>query len=277
MSLHPDYPEVVKVALAADLYWQHDYELSPQSFLAKDIGEEFSLTRRDIGLMRNEDAATRVGNIVRSMEGGGTIEQVPDGEQIPPLNSRQVVKIVEDSRRIAGRLSLHLMIMGTLNGLASRAAAKQVARTGNPDYSWPTFEENLEEMYASDLPSGYPAEAVVRYSTTRVAEIMRQVVYARMDESSGLFMCLPSMWLRSETHTRPILALIPNVKVGDVYSKDRADGLGHLGKIVSAEIVEPTSFVWDDKPGNSRTKTKKHTRVLRGLASDGIKGSIPTV
>jgi hypothetical protein len=97
----------------------------------------------------------------------------------------------------------------------------------------------------------------------------------KRDKKHGLFVAMvPSYLLFPEKWDSPYMEAVPDVDVGQVYSKDRKGGAGHLGKIIEAHVVEPHSVTWrtGDRP---RGKKQRQDRARqRGAQPKPIHGKL---
>lgn len=261
MSLHPEYPDLVKTALASDLYWQTERS---EAFFTEyqDIHLRHQQLKDTVRISRDGQMASRIGSVVTSLEAGGTIEQIPYGEPLPIPHSRQVVKVIEDSRSITSRLSPVFQISQLIIS-RSKARTIKAAEYFDLGFVYPTFEENLEKIHKSDLTFGPAAKAIIPRGITKIAELRRGVFYLKYDEQSGQFAALPSTFsLVPEVWDKGHLSVIPQTTVGEVYRKDML-GL-ELGRVIAADLVEANSVVWKSA-GGSRGRNNKVKKSIKDL------------
>lgn len=257
MAMHPDYPEFVRTSLAADGYWLG--APSPSG----DMAQDFNHTRTTFRLAKDGEMAGQIGSVLLAFQSSGTIVPLEYGEDIPVPSQRQVVKVVEDSRDIRSKLSpVHHLI----NHAQRRNIRTIREQLGDPTFEMPTFEQNLEPLLNGGLVFGNPAEAVVEYSRTKLAVVKRAVYYMRFDEQSGAFAAMPSgmgdipmLWEQGH------LTTIPRTKVGEVYAKDV--GATEHGRIISAELIEATGMVWQDK-NKPKAPPKPDRNTIKSLLPD---------
>ncbi len=253
--MHPDYPELVKTALASDLYWRHT-EDQPIMPAEQDPAVAFESLKNTIRIGRDQEMATRIGGVLMSLEAGNSITPIAWGEQLPIPRGPQVLRVIEDSRTVYSRLD-PVYQLGRLCSAIIAARYGKAIRALESDFEYPTFEENLENIHASSLPFGPDAETVTPYGRTKVAVSKREVFYLKYDKPSGKFAALPGNFGRvPEIWDRKILQDIPHAKVGQMYFKDLCGA--EKGRIISAHLVEATSIVYRKKSGNSPA-TKKNS------------------
>jgi hypothetical protein len=260
MALHPEYADLVKTALVSDTYWQNP-DVMPFTHMFGNALTEAQMLRTRTKLTRSEEHAQNIGSVLMSLEGGGRMMHIPYGDEIPIPHHRQVVKVIEDSRETYSKLS---PLQGLLNAVQHHYY-KQAKKIAGPDYQEPTFEEDLAAIHTSVLPFGFPAKEIVEYGTARRALLQRSAYYLQMDEASGMFVGLPSSLANMPMlWQKPVLELIPPAKVGEIYSKEPDNDLNHLGRIISATVIEAHGITWKTK-GKPRGENKKDKRVAKGF------------
>ncbi|HEY5442127.1 MAG TPA: hypothetical protein VIJ68_01160 [Candidatus Saccharimonadales bacterium] len=254
MALHNAYPETVRTALASDQYWVTAHH-APNLLLQNDSqGTAYSL-RDGYNINRNTEMADQIGSIVSSLVGGGTYTPLSWGEEIPIPHGRQVVRVIEDSRRISSLLSPLEHAIRFIDAYDKARVEKLGRKKLGPDFHLPTFEESLLEIHAGSFAPP-DARTEVPYGRTRIAHLTRGVRYLRFDEASGQFAALPSrIYDVRGDHSRRRLKLIPRVRVGEIYNKDIAGN--ELGRIVSAGLLEAHTVTWRDSGKTSGPKRPK--------------------
>jgi hypothetical protein len=138
MSMHLGYPELVKTALASDVYWQApSEELALEPPIPFGPSERRRLLKERLELMQSSKMAHEIGSVFHSLDDSGSIEPIPYGEQLPATHPRQVIKVVEDSRQIIGKLSA----LNLLDFISERRISKleKEAEREDPDYTPPIF------------------------------------------------------------------------------------------------------------------------------------------
>lgn len=263
MSLHPEYPNLVRDVLASDLYWQQPEMELPAESGPEDAAKVFKSIMDTIRVSKDGVTAHQIGSVLTALEVGGTIEPVAWGETVPIPHKRQVVKIVEDSREICSKAS-------PLEWILNRSAArgeKRIQRDINPDYRRPSFGDDLASQYERPITFGPVAKTTVEYSRTKMAIVRRSVFYAKFDEESGMLAGLLSQYGRfPEIWDRANLELLPRTEVGTAYRKNMSGS--HSGRIISAAMVEANSVVWKNngKPsGNGKSERKSLKSLAPGL------------
>ncbi|HVV25816.1 MAG TPA: hypothetical protein VHC21_02190 [Candidatus Saccharimonadales bacterium] len=253
MSMHPGYPELVKTALASDLYWRIPAEeLSLEPATVENSIAELQALRKQRDLSHDTEVAYQIGSVLHSAFDEGTIDPVPYGGRIPELHGRQIVRVVEDSRQVYDRWSFEHLARRFNRALYARDMKKI-----DPEYVRPTFEEDLASMYEAEPPSIPWAEALLKYERTQVALVRRSVLYMKRIKNGllcGMYAStarLPELW----DHTT--MGLIPDSSVGTIYSKDPGGRIGYLGKIISADVIEAHGIVWRGPAGKPSVKEEK--------------------
>lgn len=265
--MHPDYPDLIKTALSSDIYWSHDPEALVSIPLGEGATERWANLRENIRLHNDADAGHHIGSLVTSMEGDGIMEVLPPDSNLPELHTRQVLRVVEDSRMVFSKFSLRYLVLDAL-----RTYAINQAKQRDPNFKQPTFEDGLAAIYATSMSFGADAEDIVSYRGTQLAAIRRSVLYMRKDEKTGIFTAFRASRIATPgTWDYPFFELIPDVRVGQTYSKN---GLrNHLGRIISATVIEPTNVDWkyskkpprnnSSKGKESSAKSSKRGKTLR--------------
>jgi hypothetical protein len=254
MVIHPDYPETVRAALASDQYWLAG-GVVPSLLERNEIEGATRFLRNQIKVRRDGEMAGRIGSIVKSLSEGDTITPLAWGDELPIPHGRQVVRVIEDSRRISSLFDPFYLLERISASRHNKQLEKLVKEY--PDFHVPDFEESLEQIHSGKL---YPpdANAIVRYDRAKVAQLTRGVRYVRFDEKLGHFIALPSLYTDMESEaSKMTLVPIPRVKIGDVYNKDIAGN--ELGRIASAILLEARSVTWRHSP---KTPPKKKQRVI---------------
>jgi hypothetical protein len=271
MKMHKDYPELVKTALASDAYWHmHQEDVLLEPFAASGVGivEGFMQVHRERELMRNSEAAHHIGSLVSSVGGCNVVKELAWGEPIPELHKRQFVVAVEDSREIEHKADPAYLAMRAIGAMYARKLKKLLAETENTEFINTTFEEQLEAFYnPGDLPP-ISAQAQVDYGSMHAASIARSLYFMRKDERSGYFLAMPApVAFVPQAWRKPNLRVIPDRPIGSVYSKKFIDSpmrMNHLGRIISAKIMETQNVQWKNK-NDGQPKRKKLSSRAEGL------------
>lgn len=265
--MHPDYPDLIKTALASDLYWGHNPETLVSTPLGENAAERWANMREAVRLHSDTEAAHHIGSLVTSIEEEGIMETLPPDSELPELHTRQVLRIIEDSRMVFSKFSLSYLALDAL-----RTYTIKQAKQRDPNFKEPSFEDDLAAIYTTHMSLGTDAEDIVNYRGRQLAAVRRSVLYMRKDEKTGIYTAFRARRIANpETWDYPFLELIPDVKVGQIYSKNGLSN--HLGRIISATVIEPTNVNWkyskkpprnnSSKGKESLSKSSKRGKMLR--------------
>jgi hypothetical protein len=260
--MSPEYPKFVKEALATDTYWQLGPLHSAENTKSDLIGE-FVHAVNNIKIMKDESRVAEIVNSFMSAQEGCTITPIPYGERLPIPNNRQIVKVVEDSRFIFPKLDPPYWLLEAEKASSARRYRKYV----DPDFQYPSFEENLRAIYDSPLPVGPSAEVVVSRGLLTYAKLIRQVLYLKYDQEKEKFAALPAVLAADpKAPSARVLNFIPLTEIGTVYKKNNKSA-DYMGRIVSADLIDITAVRWDHIQGNSTNKKQEEKARRRfGLA-----------
>lgn len=245
--LTPEQP--LTELIASDEYWQgpHYNPYAGQHFIEAWAGggEEYNIAR-------DVEKAQEIGRLVISMRGGGTIESIPEGEEILPASpdSRKVIMAVQDSRTITPR---YLPTAGHL-------------KHQRPCLEDETYRDEVFNNTASIMANGlYLGEAVSRIipiNSTQRIYIQREVLYMRPTHEGDRHSAIDSSHIEDNSRAAAAFTL-PVLKVGSIY-KDDMMWRKRSSKIVAASVLEPHGVAWTPHDyDNEVPLVQKHRRLVR--------------
>lgn len=225
--------------LASDNYWAGHGGDVPLENYTVPLSEVLD------GLKHPEIGRT-IGRHLFNMKGGLTIEPLEEGEQVPfPADdSRQVVRLVQDSRFIRPR------------------RVSSDTRKLRPEHAI-TFDERAKEILQTKLYKGSAANAtVLSEHPAFVADIKRETYYLRRANRGDFFAGLMASLLDEEGEVvLPATVPVPVTTVGAVYG-NRHPGMHY--RIVAADILEPTGMAWQT-PRGDKPRKKDRSRIRRWI------------
>ncbi|HVV66630.1 MAG TPA: hypothetical protein VHB72_00970 [Candidatus Saccharimonadales bacterium] len=251
--MHPGYPEVVKIALASDMYWGVS---AGGEVLQSGASRALSLLDSETydSIKRDERAIWGTATTIYQSGEAVTVEPVPWGERIPEVGPQQAVVAIEDSRLVVPTFSLYNMtskIKEAKRSLAVRARAQHPASS---------FEEDLMNVHGENLSVYAGARTNVRYNWFRTAFIRRARLYLRKDEGAGAWIAQDTLSAMDWESRESIIKIIPDEPLGAVYSKGRTRAAAHIGRIIEAHVVTTASeseiYEFENRPPGSAGKPK---------------------
>ena len=270
MPLHPDYPEAVKNVLASDTYWQYGETLEEVEVGMGDPGELLSHLVSSFKKVRDREMASEIGSVCMSLEAGTEIEPLAWGEDLPVPHSRQVLRVIEDSRGLRGRFAPDYLAFRATAALLKASYRHQMRKHIDPDFNLSAFDEVLENIHTSRLYFGGEAQAYVGRGLTRVADIARNVFYLRYSEKHGTYAGLSSSLARHPNlWDKAPLEYIPSTKVGTVYPQELHQN--GQARIIEADLITITGVMWNqpDIPG-AKKKEKEDKPAVWGANPKGL-------
>ncbi len=225
----------------------HQQALAPEYWADPRPGimslrDSFAYVREAWKDMRDTEIGETISQYVFHMTAGVEIVPIPEGELVPmpDTNSRQIAKIVTDSRRLRFR-----PFSAGLNKI-------------DPDII-DGFDDRATSMVDTTLYFGPRAKArIPGHGHGMVVDIKRRTLYARASRNGKFLTCLASDGFDEEGEiVLPISFPMPAEVVGVPYR----DSASHITRrIVSAEILEPTGMAWHRHSGDDDDRRKEPSK-----------------
>lgn len=264
--MHPEYPELVKTALASDAYWcvpvQETVPGSGTGLLADSVALEHHTQ-----LTRDGEIACQISSIADAPGEKLLNHPVTWGERVPDMRLQQMVVAVEDSRDLVSKFSPTYLFYRAVMA-AARKRAQKIAEELYPglEVKEQSFEDGLQAFYEADSHQ-HSVETAVDYSRTHVAIIRRSLIYMKRSKEGRLLAMPSAIDVHPDLWKITPLTEMPDVGIGSTYSKDRRGGASHVGKIIEARVVEPRHVNWKDQQRPRGVRHKK--RASRVSAAPG--------
>ncbi len=273
MSVHPDYPGLVREALHSDVYWA-DYRPEGYEVPGTETAKPFPDENVGLRLLLNKTDKAAIFDTFFSITSGGTVEPIEEGVTLPRPYERQLLYVVEDRRRIVPALSIAAHFDKKRRTARENAIEAAKAEFGD-DLKIPGFEEEIDRIDSSAVYLGSGASDRRRVGRN-VSLVDRAAYLLKWSEEAGLFvglqtddMHVPDAWKSA------LLEVFPDVPLGNVYSKTHLGTHNELGRIISAKMLE----VYTLKPdfsntlgGNNKTKKREKIPFSARLGQLGLNG-----
>lgn len=247
-------PEVASL-IASDGYWpDQPVDLSTAVHGEKALETYFANINR---VLDDTDQAQEIGLVALSLRGGGTIAPLTAGSNMPRIEagSRQIVRVVEDSRLELSRFSRRYRLFRDIDEALS--ADEQEGRIEE-------FDTRAERSLDPRVLHTPHVSRLVAAGLGRAVRVERNVYYMRPDMPANVALCVPSIYVQSQEHlddARPIT--IPALPIGWTYFSRGREG---LGRIVRADLMEATGILWrDDAPKRPPEKEQRFRGLLPRL------------
>lgn len=209
--------------------------------------------------------AAEICNVALSFQGGGNIQPIPEGQALsfPSDNPRQLIKIVQDARRVVPRFTVDRAYRSYKRSLKrkERRVKRFIAAGGE--------EQDFDTLAAMMTESTLYAGSLAMYVEKRPRELVvvdRWVLYARAAGEAGMGAVIPSVAITDDGLLEGASAgPVPPVAVGQVYRYG-----GGLAKISSAALMEADGVRWTHGDSDKPRKPDKPKRQLEWLPSFGM-------
>lgn len=248
----------IEAMLFSPEYWDgpiHD----PISLISDDqVIDNAQAAKETLG---DKELAQEIGNVVLSFKGGGQYHVVPECKQVPlpDKNTRQVVKLVIDSKQTIPRLPLPFDY-----GLSRtcRRLEDMHKQKGLKDL----YDEFSEIMLNPNTIYNNCGISIIGMgrSVKNIVLVQRCVQYMRgVNEELGAM--LDSVFIDIENDNideKASCSVIPALDVGQIYGSER-----DMNKIHSATLLEATGLRWrhHGPKGPKRDNRKRQGLWLPGL------------
>lgn len=247
---HPALPQhkPLEAILAHDLSWQEPMPILNPVLRGLMIAQE-------AGIWRDEIAAKEIGSRALAFNRGDHIEHYERGQQIDleELGPREVVKIVQDSRRV-----LNLRTMSEQKRAVTEASLIGFEKA--QAQSDTTFEREAQRILDQDAYLSNVVGAVVRLEPSVWAAVTRRALYVGKSTNSDILIGIESAEVKDAYDGKKvrITPLPPELEVGYRYISPEANKSSN--KIVAVSILEPSGVVWSDTTGGKKGKRKRKRR-----------------